>query len=235
MANCCLRLKSHESGTTISQPPPKHAMRRLLTPFLYVSLLAALALWGYLLIPSLFFPSGVWHRKVVREHPLKDPIPVTHVLAGKVITADGREFTPAGIEIKDMALATGRADAFLKLVTSQGVEIIQAVEGSDYLLRCEPAIWHWCGNDSVSKHYEQANLSELLLVFGFATLKETISLNPLQQERLRVAAEMGSGRTAESNDFREWGLNISRAMHLDFIIQVEAQSALREKGKAAAR
>jgi hypothetical protein len=210
-------------------------MRRLLTPFLYVSLFGTLALWGYLLIPSLLFPSGVWHRRIVRQHPLKDPIAVTRVAAGKMITADGRELTPAGVELKEMALATGRADDFLKLVTAQGVEIIQAIEGSNNLLRCEPAIWHWCGNDPVSKHYEQANLSELLLVFGLARLKEDKSLNPLQQARLRVAAEMGSSRPVDSKDFPEWGLNISLAMHLDLAIQVEAEVALREQEKAVAR
>ena len=159
----------------------------------------------------------------MRNNPLKAPIAVSSVARGVLKTSDGRELNIAGVEIKDMALAEGRADEFLRLVTAQGVEVIQAVNGSDYLLRCEPPIWHWCGNDPVARHYEQCNLSELLLVFGLATLNEEPSIDPDYQSRLKAAARIGSSRRVERNDFTEWGLNISRAHHLDLVIKMEAE------------
>ena len=167
----------------------------------------------------------MWHRRVVRDNPLKTPVTITTVRGGTLVS-EQQEFSLAGVKISADSIVSARADEFLRVVTAQGIEFVRAVEASKtFILCCEPRIWHWCGNDPIRAHYEQFNLNELLLAFGYATFdSEAIGLTDDERLRLMAAETVAKeGRSelwsstseAKDNRFRVGlGLNISDAISL---------------------
>jgi endonuclease YncB( thermonuclease family) len=187
----------------------------------------------YFMVPALLLPSGVWRRRVVRESPLKAPTAITSVRGDTLISAN-QEFRIAGVTLPSDGELSTRATDFLRVVTSQGVEVIRPVqpEGT-FVLRCEPRIWHWCGNDSVKAHYEQFNLNELVVAFGYATFNPAArGLTDNEGLRLRGAEVLAKERHrglwtqqpgATERTFRpNLGLNISDALGLETFIEFAA-------------
>jgi endonuclease YncB( thermonuclease family) len=191
------------------------------------------SLIGYFFLLVFLPPSGVWFRKVVRDHPLKTPTAITSVRGDTLISAR-QEFRLAGVTLPaDPKFASGAAD-FLRVASAQGVEVIRLVQPSGrFLLRCEPRVWHWCGNDPVKDHYEQFNLSELLVAFGYATVDDTATgLTDHERLRLQAAQKLAKERprgmwterpNSRDRSFRpELGLNISDAHGLQAAIDYVA-------------
>lgn len=197
------------------------------------------SLIGYLVLLTLGTGPG-WFRRVVRDHPLKAPTAITSVRGDTLISA-GQEFRLAGVTLPtDSKFASGAVD-LLRVGSAQGVEVIRLVQpGGKFLLRCEPRIWHWCGNDSVEAHYEQFNLNELLVAFGYATVDETAS-GLTDHERLRlqaaqtIAKDRHRGMWTERPNSRErsfrskLGLNISDAHGLQAAIEYVAEEMAEQK------
>jgi hypothetical protein len=182
----------------------------------------------YFLLPS---PLPFWHRRIVRDDPLKAPITVTAIRGATLISTSG-EFTLAGVTIPNDSVISARATDFLRCVTHQGVAIIRTVQpAGSVLLRCEPRIWHWCGNDSVAAHYQQFNLNELLLAFGYATFDNDAAVGLTESERLRLrtadyVAQQGNYGIwsptfgVPDHSFRpEFGLNISNTISLPLMLE----------------
>lgn len=186
---------------------------------------------GYFVLPAFLFPSGTWYRRVVRKNPLKDPVAINAVRSGTLVSGQ-QEFSLAGVRIPTDGTVSSRADEFLRVVTAQGIEVVRVLEPSNtFILRCEPRIWHWCGNDPIKAYYEQFNLNELLLAFGYATFdSEAIGLTDKERLRLMAAENVGKERTsgvwnsasaAKDRRFRAGsGLSISEAMGLKESIEL---------------
>jgi hypothetical protein len=188
----------------------------------------ALGILVYFLLPS---PLPFWPRRIVRNDPLKAPITITAIRGVTLVSASG-EFTLAGVTIPNDSIISVRAADFLRCVTQQGVEVIRTVQpAGSVLLRCEPRIWHWCGNDSVAAHYQQFNLSELLLAFGYAVFDDEAAVGLTESERLRlrtaeyVAQQGNNGMWSPTfgvpdHSFRpELGLNISKTIGLPLMLE----------------
>jgi len=196
-------------------------------------LLGAIGLFGYFILPKFLFPSGVWHRREIRDNPLKSPLTVASVENG-VLHANQHEFKLAGLDIPKDPVIARQANELLKVATAQGVEVIREIApGGPYILRCEPRIWHWCGDDPVAAHFEQFNLNDLLIAYGFATVDLTGgSLSDPERKRLEgaqgYAKEMHQGvwgnlEEEEHYPFRgEYGLNIDYALDLNGMIEMYA-------------
>jgi len=189
---------------------------------------------SYFILPAFLLPSGVWRRRVVRENPLKAPTQITSV-RGDTLIADRQEFRLAGVTLPTDANLAARAANFLRVVTAQGVEVLRPLQpAGTFILRCEPRIWHWCGNDSVKAHYEQFNLNELLVAFGYATVDHgATGLTETEHHRLEAAEALAKQRHrgmwserpgSTERSFRpELGLNISDALHLQTMIEFTAE------------
>lgn len=141
-----------------------------------------------LILSALLFTNGAWKRRVVRENPLKNPIRITSI-QGSTLLSESQELRLAGVTLPTEALFAERARNFLKVVTAQGVEVVRSVQpDGTFVLRCEPRIWHWCGNDPVEAHYAQFNLNELLVAFGYAAVEPAANgLSENERHRLKVA------------------------------------------------
>ena len=152
---------------------------------------ACVVLWGYYILPQFVTPSGVWTRRIVREHPLTSPIPVSAVDGTSLMTPQ-RKLVLAGISIPDDAISQTNADVFLKSTTTKGVEVIREVENSSkQILRCEVRLYHWCGNDSVAAHFEQHNLNEIMIGLGYAKFDhETKGLRTEEWNRFAAAEKV---------------------------------------------
>ncbi len=133
-------------------------------------------------------PSGVWIRRVVREHPLPHPIMVTDI-DGLTLTAGDQRYTIAGVRAPSDTDRLARLAEFIQVATAQGIEIESATAlPNGHSIRCEPRVWHWCGNDPVAAHFEQQNLNELLIALGYAEIAPEIqTLATPAALRLRAA------------------------------------------------
>ncbi|MDB6137886.1 MAG: hypothetical protein JWO94_958 [Verrucomicrobiaceae bacterium] len=121
-------------------------------------------------------PSGVWFRREVREHPLAHPLPVTAV-DGLTLTAGGHAFIIGGLVPLSDPEERATLTAFIRMATTQGIEMDgDAALPNGVSVRCEPRIWHGCGNDPVAAHYEQCSLNELLVAFGLVGLSPQVRL-----------------------------------------------------------
>ena len=160
----------------------------------------------------LFVPSGVWVRRVVREHPLAKPIAVTGIEGLTLIAGAGR-YTLAGVVSPTDAEGLARLDQFLHLATAQGIEIeSDAALPHGQSVRCEPRVWHWCGNDPVAAHFEQFNLNELLIALGYARIApEVQKLTTPAAVRLRAAERYANeaGQGSDSRTSVRHGIDIS--------------------------
>jgi hypothetical protein len=141
--------------------------------------------WVFLTFLS---PSGVWIRRVVREHPLPHPIMVT-AIDGLTLTAGDQRYTVAGVRAPSDTERLARLAEFIQVATAQGIEIESATAlPNGHSIRCEPRVWHWCGNDPVAAHFEQQNLNELLIALGYAEIAPEIqTLATPAALRLRAA------------------------------------------------
>ncbi len=191
-------------------------------------LLASVVLVGvfvYFVVPAMFLPSGVWRRREVRGNPLQSPIEVISIRGTTVVTAN-QEFQLAGVIFPTDPVESVRSHHLLRVATKQGIEVVRQVEKSGaFILRCEPRILHWCGNDPVRAHYEQLNLNELLIAFGYATFdRAATGLTNGEVLRLRSAELIAKNNkrgvwtdapiTNERSFSPELGLNISYALRL---------------------
>lgn len=154
----------------------------------FIALLSVLAVaYGLILVQS---PSGVLFRKIHRETPLANPIAVQRIEGDRLITGSG-SFTLAGVTLPVDPTQLARTHAFLKIATAQGIEIIRQPSPTTALLRGEPRINHWCGNDPVAAHFEQHNINELILAMGYATHNPwDASLTGLEHRRLAAASTL---------------------------------------------
>ncbi|MBB5037375.1 hypothetical protein [Prosthecobacter dejongeii] len=163
-----------------------------------IALLVFLAVgYGLLLVIS---PSGVLFRKTLRKTPLAAPITVHRIEGDRLITASG-SFTLAGVTLPTDSAHLARTHAFLQIATAQGIEVIRQVTPTSSILRCEPRINHWCGNDPMAAHFEQHNLNELILAMGYAThnLRDA-SLTALEHRRLSAACTIAQSLKLTSTD-----------------------------------
>lgn len=153
--------------------------------------------YGLLLVIS---PSGVLFRKTLRETPLAAPITVHRIEGDRLITTSG-SFKLAGVTLPTDPAHLARTHAFLQIATAQGIEVIRQVTPTSSILRCEPRINHWCGNDPVAAHFEQHNLNELILAMGYAihNPKED-SLTGLEHRRLAAACTIAQSLKLTSTD-----------------------------------
>ena len=165
--------------------------RKWILTVVAVGVVAIFVVYG---IPQLFFPTKVWFRKTVRDHPLQAPIAVTSVRNGVLHTAQ-QEFRIAAVKLPTDPAALARVDAFLHVATAQGIEVIRALspDGAS-LLRCEPLVWGtYCSYDPVMARYRQYNLSELLVALDLADADtRAAGLTDDERSRLAIAAECGS-------------------------------------------
>ncbi len=180
--------------------------------------------------PKLYFPSGVWRRRVVRDDPLPAAISVAKVSIDALVLSDGRRCRLAGVSFPRDQEVREEAVGFLQVVTQQGVEIARRVNDEDaYILRCEPRIWHWCGNDPVRAHFEQHNLNELVVASGYARFDaSTEGLGELEARRLRACEACAQvprwvgGRWKRDHRVRfstEFGLNYSDVYNLKEMVE----------------
>jgi len=148
----------------------------------------------YFLLPKVIFPSGVWVRRVVHDHPLAHPERVTGIRDGAFLMHDG-DYRLAGLTLCEDPLLAAQAENFLRTLTAQGVEIIRPVSPPhSVLLMCDARISHHCGNDPVRAHYTKFNLNELLLAAGMAKFdRDAPGLTENEKKRL-AAAEMVAQR-----------------------------------------
>ena len=139
--------------------------------------------------------------RVVRDDPLKNPITVREATPTALTLQDGRVIKLAGIVPANQPnlewYIAHRAGELVQNATLQGVEMVREIEPGSFLVRCEPRIWHWCGNDSVRAHYEQFFLQELLLASGYCPFSPSSGLTTEEASRLRaaeaVAKDLGRG------------------------------------------
>lgn len=152
-----------------------------------LAMLAVLWVANWVLLAFLS-PSGVWIRRVVREHPLPHPIMVT-AIDGLTLTAGDQRYTIAGVRVPSDVERLARLAEFIQVATAQGIEIESATDlPNGHSIRCEPRVWHWCGNDPVAAHFEQQNLNELLIALGYAEIAPEIhTLATSAALRLRAA------------------------------------------------
>nr|ACO70935.1 hypothetical protein [uncultured Verrucomicrobiota bacterium] len=216
------RLFLPSAPTTAASQRLRIATLKLLQPFL---LIAAVCFVVVAVLPKLMFPSGLWFRKVVRDHPLVAPILITSI-QGDTLVAGQRQFRLAGVKLPTDPVIAALAQKVLQIATAQGVEVIRVVEAPDAcILRCEPRIWHWCGNDPVAAHFQQFNLNELMVAGGGATYDASCP-KLTDEERLRLQAAEKFRREAGAHD-QNWlvrgsSLNVSATMILDGCISVIA-------------
>ena len=217
----------HAKARQFSNNDPMKHVRRFVTALVIVGVIF------YFVVPAMLLPKGVWRRRVVRDHPLKAPTAITAVRGDTLVSAH-QEFRLAGVTLPADPGLSARASDFLRVSTAQGVEIVRPMQPEGrFILRCEPRIWHWCGNDAVEAHYEQFNLNELLIAFGYATYDSSF-IGLTDDERLRlkgaeaIARQRHRGmwsRTPGASDrsFRpDLGLNISDAFDLRTMIEFTA-------------
>jgi hypothetical protein len=129
---------------------------------------------------------------------------------------------------------SARTPDFLRVAGAQGIEVVRQVEpDGSFIVRCEPRIWHWCGNDPVKAHFEQFVLNELVIAFGYATYDETSGgLTDHERLRLQIAENIARERqyglwerrpySADHSFEPALGLKISKTHGLALMIQVEA-------------
>ena len=184
---------------------------------------------GYLVLPKFLFPSGVWQRSEDRQNPLQHPIQVVKVGLDEIELSNGLRCKFTGVIFPRDSMLIEKALEFLQVITLQGVEIIRRVNDSDkYILRCEPRIWHWCGNDPVSAHFEQYNLNELVIMSGYAQIDSSAQgLTDEEINRLRKCESFAKDNkwgiwkeSKSGHDFGfniKWGLNISDAIRLNYL------------------
>jgi len=139
-------------------------------------------------------PSGVLIRQTIREKPLAAPIAVHRIEGNRLITTSG-SWKLAGVTLPTDPARLAMAHAFLEIASAQGIEVIRQVSPTSSILRCEPRINHWCGNDPVAAHFEQHNLNELILAMGYATYNPNDEgLTDLENRRLATAYAIAQKR-----------------------------------------
>lgn len=174
-----------------------------------IALLVFLAVgYGLLLV---IYPSGVLFRKTLRETPLAAPIAVHRIEGDRLITTSG-SFTLAGVTLPTDPAHLARTHTFLQIATAQGIEVIRQVSPTASILRCEPRINHWCGNDPVAAHFEQHNLNELILAMGYATFNANDAVLT-DSERARLSA---AGFVAKKKKWGLWANDPSEDTQLSF-------------------
>ena len=133
------------------------------------------------------FMTDAWRPRIVRKDPLPSPIRVVDVDRTGLLLEDGRRVTLAGISVVDDPRGEQAALELMRVACEQGINIVHTVEGEACIVRCEPRIYHWCGNDPVAAHFEQMNLNDMLLARGLAVLdpRTAESLPPDEVQRLQ--------------------------------------------------
>lgn len=206
------------------EPPPRPGILRTIAVYA-VLLTAIFAGFGIL-----FWLVG--GRREVRAEPLGNPVAVAEVAAdGSLLLEDGTRCRLAGVEWPANPIDPV-ARNFLRMAVRQGVEIVRKLDGDRCILLCEPRVFHWCGNDSVSAHYERRTLNELVVGFGIAKAdKNAAGLRPdeahglSEYQRFAYTREVGLwGRNSGCRELRdgfdpEGGLNVSyaRASRWDYV------------------
>jgi hypothetical protein len=176
------------------------------------------AFYGYLSLVSNTPP------QVVREHPLKTPISVTAIRGDKLHTSIG-SFQLAGVQLPTDESCLAATHSFLHVATAQGVEIIRSISPSSKILRCEPRIYHECGNDPVAAHFQPYNLNELIIALGYASLNPSAEgLTETELQRLIAASKVAKKRernkgieikSNSKNMLTESGIALSDVMILE--------------------
>lgn len=184
-------------------------------------LLILLALWlGNSILLAFLSPSGVWIRREIRENPLNAPIKVTSIDGLRLTTPDG-VFAIGGVSLPASSQQQLLLERFLRTATAQGIEIVDPGDFTDgHTLRCEPRIWHWCGCDPVEAHFEQHNLTELLVFLGFAEISdEARTSNTQAANRLRGAEffrmKFAAHTKPEECFSDQHGIDITAAMNIE--------------------
>lgn len=189
-------------------------------------MLAVAALWvANHIFLAILAPSGVWVRREVREHPLARPMAVTQV-NGVSVVADGHSYSIGGIAIPGTPEDLAALTEFVIVATAQGIEIDEsAVLPAGQSIRCEPRVWHWCGNDPVAAHYQQMNLNEIVLALGYAQLAQDVhDMTTPAALRLRAAAQYANDDPTQSERRKslKHGINISAIMCVESAIRTYA-------------
>ena len=170
---------------------------------------------------AMFSPSGVWVRREVREHPLAHPLKADAV-DGLSISAAGQTYRVAGVRLPTEPDKLAALTEFVRVAVAQGIEIDESASlPSGASIRCEPRIWHWCGNDPVAAHFQQMNLNEIILALGYAALAPEVSeMSSPAALRLRAAARWAEeGHTGDYHRRLTYGIDISAIMCVDAAIQ----------------
>lgn len=168
-----------------------------------------------------------------REQPLLDPIRVASVEQGVLMLADGRELRPAGVQ-RSPHVSQEEYDVVLQIVVAQGVVVDRMVGASHAMMIAEPRYWNWCGTcqrrrGSLGK-YEQAPLSELLVLSGFAIpTEDTTGLTPRDIWRLHGCEQLRY--SAEPDGYSESRVSLGYGGHaysymneLDMFIETITES-----------
>jgi hypothetical protein len=192
---------------------------------LFLSLVLGVVFLAWLLLSD--FPLI---KKEERKNPLTAPITINRIEGTQIHTSQG-SFKLAGVKFPTDSVSLEKANQFLKIATAQGIEVIRQVNNETAILRCEPRIYHWCGNDPVSAHYEQHNLNELLIALGYATFDtEADGLTEKEKQRFNAATQVAAGRSDQAeeklstNSIREG--NISS---VNVAIQIALNKQMREQ------
>jgi hypothetical protein len=180
-------------------------------------------------------PSGVLVRRVVRDNPLANPLTVT-AIDGLTLIAGGQRYLIGGVRAPAAPADLVRLSQFVQVVTAQGIEIESSTAfPNGYSIRCEPRIWHWCGNDPVAAHFEQQNLNELLVALGFAVITPDIrKLTTPQALHLRAAERYAQRFGPKPNSSNEvsslnHGINISAIVNVRPFVEMAAYQIMREQ------
>ncbi len=166
--------------------------RNRLMAVILKGVLFLLLLFGVLLSVRLLLSDFPLIKKEERKNPLSAPIAVDRIEGTHIHTPQG-SFKLAGVKFPTESTELETAKQFLNVATAQGIEVIRQVNNETAILRCEPRIYHWCGNDPVSAHYEQHNLNELLIALGYATFDmEADSLTGKEKQRFIAATQVAT-------------------------------------------
>lgn len=192
---------------------------------LFLSLVLGVVFLAWLLLSD--FPLI---KKEERKNPLTAPITINHIEGTQIHTPQG-SFKLAGVKFPSDSTGLKTANQFLKIATAQGIEVIRQVNNETAILRCEPRIYHWCGNDPVSAHYEQHNLNELLIILGYAAFDtEADGLTEQEKQRFTAATQVAadwSDRPRE--DLSPHGLSINKMPFVNPAFKLALRNQTREQ------
>jgi hypothetical protein len=154
---------------------------------------------------------------------------------GLTLMAGGQPYVIAGVLPPSTKEKQDRLTQFLRVATAQGIEIEAATSlPNGHSIRCEPRIWHWCGNDPVAAHFEQYNLNELIIALRYAEIAPEIRvLDTPAALRLRAAERYAHQFVRDpepsiSDLSLEHGIDVSAIMSLHPGLQLMAHQISKE-------